>query len=60
MAFAFMSDPEVHSANRGRFYDAWLDSRGHHAMTGSVRKPGWIEGADLFTRRGAATSLATI
>ena len=38
MAFAFTLT-DIIPATPGQIYDAWLDSRGHTAMTGSADEP---------------------
>lgn len=54
MAFAFILT-EVIPATPRQIYDAWLDSRGHTAMTGSAAEAAAIEGA-TFTAWGGYIS----
>jgi activator of HSP90 ATPase len=54
MAFAFTLT-DIIPATPGQIYDAWLDSRGHTAMTGSAAEAATIAGAS-FTAWGGYIS----
>jgi uncharacterized protein YndB with AHSA1/START domain len=54
MAFAFTLT-DIIPATPGQIYDAWLDSRGHTAMTGSAAEAAATKGA-TFTAWGGYIS----